>query len=210
MKSSFSLKNNKKIKSLDANRALKIKKVLKKKKKFNKSVIYNISSLKKDIMREIIGIHNEKEEISLLSNANLNIIKILNTCANDDFLNDSSFINNNDDPKEKSLESITKWKSRMCGFRGSPVHSYKLRNSQRNNNNNNNNIFIFNSNISEFSSESRFSEKINESIKSPPTKSIFSHKRINKKDIFFEDKTKKKKQFKHSIEPVNFYKLDNV
>ena len=51
MKSSFSLNNNKKIKSLDANNALKIKKVLKKKNKFNKSVIYNTSSLKKDIMR---------------------------------------------------------------------------------------------------------------------------------------------------------------
>ena len=98
----------------------------------------------------------------------------------------------------------------MCGFRGSPVHSYKLRNSQRsNNNNNNNNIFIFNSNISEFSSESRFSDKRNESIKSPPTKSIFSHKKITARDIFIEDKTKKK-NFKHSIEPINFYKLDNV
>ena len=208
MKSSFILKNNNKIKGLDANHSLKIKKVLKKKKKFNKSVIYNISSLKKDIMREIIGRHNEKDEISLLSNANINIIKILNSCANDDFLNDSSFIINNDDQKDKSIESITKWKNRMRGLKNSPIQTYKLKkNSQKSINN----IFIFNSNISDFSSESIFTDnKKNDTIKSPQKISTFSNKKISTKDISIEDKTKKKKLLKHSIEPVNINKLSNI
>ena len=61
-------------------------------------------------MREIVGRHDEKE-VSLLSNANLNIIKILNTCANEDILNDSSYIT--DGQKEKTTDRITKLKNRI-------------------------------------------------------------------------------------------------
>ena len=96
MNSPYNFKKNKKIKSLDANRTLQIKKLLKKKKNINKSVIYNHSYQ---------SISKESDEISYLSNANLNIIKILNSCAKDDILNDSSFLeinNNNDNIKEKS------------------------------------------------------------------------------------------------------------
>ena len=96
MNSPYNFKKNKKIKSLDVNRTLQIKKLLKKKKNINKSVIYNHSYQ---------SISKESDEISYLSNANLNIIKILNSCAKDDILNDSSFLeinNNNDNIKEKS------------------------------------------------------------------------------------------------------------
>ena len=195
MKSQFCLKKNKKLKSLDSNRVNKIKNILKKKKKLNRSVIYNTSSLQKEIMREIIGRRNEKEEISLLSNANVNIIKMLNTCANEDIINDSSYMN--DDHKERSLESITKWKRRMCAYEGSPILTHK-----RNKNWKNNNIFKFNSNISDFSLESKFSERKNESFKLP-IKSTFSNK--NAKEIISEEKKIKNKNvnLRYSIDPIN-------
>ena len=97
MNSSFSPKR--KIKSLDTNRSMKLKKELKKKSNMSKTVLYKIPPINKDIIKE----DNNKEEISLLSNANLKIIKILNSFANDDILNESSFIvsNSNEDAKEK-------------------------------------------------------------------------------------------------------------
>ena len=55
------------------------------------------------------SLHKGKDELYFLSNANLNIINILNTCISEDFYNDSSFINNNN--KDKIKESnINKWK----------------------------------------------------------------------------------------------------
>ena len=202
MKSKFSSKKNKKLHSLDSNRVNKIKKILKKKKNINRSVIYNTSSLQKDIMREITGRRNEKEEISLLSNANVNIIKILNTCANDDILNDSSYMN--DDHKERSLESITNWKKRMCAYEVSPVITHKKSKNLKNNN-----IFKYNSNISDFSLESKFSERKNETFKMP-VKSSFSNK--NTKEILSEEKLIKKKNMNlhYSIEPIkNNNQLNN-
>ena len=124
MKSSFDKKKlNKKIKSVDVNRALKIKKLLKKKTDVHKSEINNNRTSLKDLRR-----YNDKDEISILSNANLNIIKNLINCANEDFLNDSSFgiINNNNDEqkeKEKSVLSISRWKNNICGYKGSPTHN---------------------------------------------------------------------------------------
>ena len=49
------------------------------------------------------------DDVYFLSNANLNIINILNTCVSDGFYKDTSFISN---PKEKIRESNTqKWKN---------------------------------------------------------------------------------------------------
>ena len=51
------------------------------------------------------------DELYFLSNANLNIINILNTCISDGFYKDTSFINN---AKEKIRETVTqKWKNPM-------------------------------------------------------------------------------------------------
>ena len=132
MKSSFNKKQiNKEIKSLDINRSIKIKRILKKKKKLNRSEIKKRISLNEDNTKGT-GMCKEKEqdEISLLSNANVNLIKILNSCANEEILNDSSFITIKDRhnfKKEKSVESISKLssqlKNRLCSF--SPIPGFK-------------------------------------------------------------------------------------
>ena len=93
-----SLKKNRiKIKSLDNKDVHRIKKGLKKNRKFNKTAIHTKQNKKS------IANTDKEDDISLLSNANLNIIKILNNCANEDILNESSFIffNNDNISKEK-------------------------------------------------------------------------------------------------------------
>ena len=99
MKSSFSPRKNKKNKNIDINHTLKKKNI------FNRSQINNKSFL------EDIGGYKEPNEISILSNANLNIIQNLINCANEDILNETCFekINNNEEQKEKSIVSLTKW-----------------------------------------------------------------------------------------------------
>ena len=159
MKSSIK-HNSKTMKSLDSKQTHKLK------------------NAKKNILREIESL-KEKDEISLLSNANLNIIKILNSCANEDILNESSsFIvsNSNDDIKERSLESINKWKKRVCQFKPSPMQKYKKR-IQRKPNSKSSNLsnFQLNSNISDFSSESRFSDKKHNNINSPKKSNFRPH-----------------------------------
>jgi hypothetical protein len=92
--------------SLNSSKANSIKKS---RRKYNKSMINNIdnSKIEKDKIKVNKSIM-DFENISFLSNANLNVIKILNNCANNDsFLNKSSFL---EDLQEKSILSITKLK----------------------------------------------------------------------------------------------------
>ena len=186
MKSSFSPRKNKKNKNIDINRTLKKKNI------FNRSQINNKSLL------EDIGGYKEQNEISILSNANLNIIQKLINCANEDILNETCFekINNNDEQKEKSIVSLTKWKKNMCRFKGSPI--YRINRNKFQNNKNN---FMLNSNISDFSSETISSDIKNESIK--PQNQI---KKIGLNKIKAKDKNKMRKKIlgaRYSINEMN-------
>ena len=200
MKSSFSPRKTKKSKIVDINRSLKNKKFLKKK-NINRSQIYNRSSLKG------IERYREQDEISMLSNANLNIIKKLINCANEDILNESSFenINNDDEKKEKSIVSLTKWKKNICGFKESPIYKIK-RNKFQNKNNKNN--FKLNSNISDISSEINNSDIKIESVK--PTNQIT---KISSNNIKAKDKIKMRKKYlgaRHSSEKnINIFNIKN-
>ena len=208
MKSSSNPKFNTTIKSLDIKKALKIKKILKKKSEINRSTIYRTSLTR--INKRDEGKYNGQEEISMLSKANLNIIKILNGSANEEILNDPSFliVNNNDDEKEESIESITNWKKRVCKFKGSPIHTLKKNKHKQNNIKSN---FGLNSNISNFSSAIIFSDKRNDSIIKSKVKSNFSKQNKNNekdKNTINKEKIKKKKNgYKHSSE-INLNKYN--
>jgi hypothetical protein len=201
------------MKSLDSKHALKLKNALHKK-KITQSEIYNANA-KKNLLREIENQNlKEKEEISLLSNANLNIIKILNSCAKEDILNESSYIasNSNEDIKDRSLESINKWHKRVCKFKASPMQSFKKKiKRQTNSLNSNISNFLLNSNISDFSSETIFSDKkslLNNSQKKSNFRPYKECENIgNIDEIHF--KPNLKKPIERHKSDVNNYKLKN-
>ena len=211
MKSSFK-QRSKKMKSLDSKHTQKLKNALHKK-KITQSVIYKPNS-KKNILREIENQNlKEQDEISLLSNANLNIIKILNSCANEDILNESSYIvsNSNEDIKDRSVESINKWHKRVCQYKASPMQHFKKKiKKQTNSLNSNISNFLLNSNISDFSSESIFSDK--KSLHNLPKKSNFlPHKDIEKTGNIDEIpiKSNLKRPIVRYKSDVNNFKLKN-
>ena len=125
----------------------------------------------------------------------MNIIKNLINCANEDFLNDSSFgiinnnNNNNDDQKEKSIVSISRWKKNLGGYRGSPLHNVTKK--KKINKKSNKSNFVFNSNLSDidFSSEIIASDIRKETIKSQTQINVTSPK-----NIVTKDKTKNKRK----------------
>jgi hypothetical protein len=152
---------NKKLKLSDQNSVFHLKNELNKRIVSSKSIL---SSLNICLFKEAeILTQAEQNEISFLSNANLNIIKMLNTCANDDILDESSNINfsNNkdDDSKERSLEStVSKWKKRVCHYKESPIQTFKKFRMKHESTKTNKNNFILNSN-KDINSDSLFSEK---------------------------------------------------
>jgi hypothetical protein len=192
------------MKSLDSKHTLKIKNALSK--KITQSVIYKTNA-KKNLLREIEnqGI-KEKDEISLLSNANLNIIKLLNSCANEEILNESSYIpsNSNEDIGDRSLESINKWHKRVCKFKVSPIQKFKKK-IQRQTNSLNSKIsnFVLNSNISDFSSESIFSDKKSLHNNSQKKSNFIPHKNIEKNGNIDENPVKPNLK-----RPIERYKSD--
>ena len=115
-KNSLSPKN-KKIKSLETKNVINLKKRLKPNDKFNSTFInYNIS----DIYNDLFNIKNKKEnkkEIDILSNANLNILEKLSTFAKEEILSDSLNISpinkKNYYSKLNSLDNFTKLKSKI-------------------------------------------------------------------------------------------------
>ena len=155
---------NKKIKISDQNSVFHLKNELNKRIVSSKSIL---SSLNICLFKEAeILTQAEQNEISFLSNANLNIIKILKTCANNDILDESCNINfsNNkdDDPKERSIEStVSKWKKRVCNSKESPPHKLKKFKGKPQSLKNNINNFVLNSDR-DISSGSLFPEKKNE------------------------------------------------
>ena len=142
------------------------KRTLKKKNIYNKTMIIPTHLLQNETSKELKLKNND---ISILSNANLNIIRILKTYANEDIIKESSYFNfNNDNQKERSSES----KKYASSFKGSPIYNYKKNNFKIKSNKTNN---ILNSNISNFSSDSITTEIMNNNIKTPN-----SNKEINK------------------------------
>ena len=190
MMSSFNKNQiNKEIKSLDINHSKKIKRIQKKKKKLNRSVINKRISLNEDNKKDT-GIFKDEDvnEISLLYNANLNIIKILNSCANEEILNDSSIITIKDRlnyKKENSVESISKLSSqlrnKLCVF--SPIPGFKKSKNKYTYKINN---FFLNSNISSNSSEILSEKRNNDYIRNQSKFKKFNGK---EKEIILADNT---------------------
>ena len=76
-------------KSLDLKKLSHLKKKLKNKESLNNTFNINMSSLYNDVMNKNV-IKNNKKEIDILSNANLNILKTLSTFVKEEILNNSS------------------------------------------------------------------------------------------------------------------------
>jgi hypothetical protein len=115
---------------------LNFKKNIKKENNISKTVLYKIPENNKAFFKNN---NNEKDDISLLSNANLNIIKILNTFATDDILNDSSYstskINEDKDKdkdnikdKEKTQENIKNNKTNFVSTKDNLKQKKKQKN----------------------------------------------------------------------------------
>ena len=122
MKFSFLQKNNKK-KSVDIKDTFKTKNIFRRISEINRSGIFNRPTINAKIKRNIVS-YKWKEEISILSNANVNILQILNSCADEEILNDSTLLieNINNNEKEKSLESISK---RVNEINSNPINDNK-------------------------------------------------------------------------------------
>ena len=107
MKQLFKFLKNK-TRSLDNYRLSTIKKSFKKRKNSYSMKNISISKLKSEYKNDIKP-HKEKDEISILSNANLNIIKILDTCLKEDLCTNSSFLDKNkDNSKDNNLKEKKK------------------------------------------------------------------------------------------------------
>ena len=207
MKSESNLKKkiDKKIKSLEVNNAKKIKNVLRKKSGLNKSVIYNSNAIYEEIM-DGLGRHNDQEEISLLSNANINILKMLNSAANDDILNDSSFMLNNNEHRDNSLEThrnknpngILKNKS----FRGYKKRRFGNKSSKTN--------FVMNPHLTELGSDNREKklDSINLINKFRSNKTLTSAEKKSEDKPFFVTK-KKIRGFRHSSNRITDFNARN-
>ena len=193
-----SLKKNRiKMRSLDNKDVHRIKKGLKKNKKFNQTVTHSKSPLKQS-KKSVVNADKE-DDISLLSNANLNIIKILNNCANEDILNESSLIFFNND--NISLDTIKKDRKYLKDSSKNKFNNF--------NNTNSNKIVALNSNISDLSSESLKSE--NQKIFSPhdskikikekEKENVFHHKSISNKEI----RLRQPKITKRKFSEINTY-----
>jgi len=185
MKSSSKLKLNKK-KNVHHSSFSSKNKSLKKSNIYNKTMIIPTHLLTNETSKEL---ELKNNDLSILSNANLNIIRILTTYANEDILNESSYLNfNNENQKDRSSES----KKYGSSFRGSPIFNYKKSNLRKKTFKSNH---ILNSNISNFSSDS-ITERMN-NIKTSNSyketnKSIFSPHIVKDKETISEDKNRDK------------------
>ena len=167
----------KKKKNLNLSYNLSKKRSLKKNNDYNKTMIIPNHLLPNVTSKEF---ELKNDDISVLSNANLNIIKILTTYANEDIINGPSYLNfNNDNQKDKFQES----KKYYSSIKENHIYNFKNVNLRKKSNKSN---YILNSNISNFSSDSIITERMN-NIKSPNSykelnKPIFSPHAIKDKD----------------------------
>ena len=162
MKSSLKRKEYKTSKNLDFNQDSKIKKIFKRTSDFSRTVVHKRNTFNKDLKE--LGRHNEEDEKKLLSNANLDILKSLINCAKVDILNDSSFLflNNNDDPKDKSIENRIKRKKSLFELKENSIHNIRNKKFRINSNKN----VLIHSNTNDCSSGINYSNIKKEYIKS--------------------------------------------
>ena len=206
-----SLKKNRiKMRSLDNKDVHRIKKGLKKNKKFNQTVTHSKSPLKQS--KKSVANVDKEDDISLLSNANLNIIKILNNCANEDILNESSLIFFNND--NISLDKIKKDRKYLKDSSKNKFNNF--------NNTNSNKIISLNSNISDLSSESLKSEnqkifspheskiKIKEKEKEKNNSFVFHHKSISNKEVRFRQPKITKRKFSEINTYLKFNSFEDL
>ena len=132
----------------------------------NNKTMINPTYLLSDVKSKEFELKNN--DISALSNANVNIIKILSSYANEDYINGSSYLNfNNDKQKGRSSES----KKYCRSSKENAIYNFKNANLRMKSNKSNH---ILNSKIRNFNSDSITKERMN-NIKSPN-----SYKEINK------------------------------
>ena len=121
-----------KVKSLDVKYSSNLKNKLANNVELNNTFTNNISSIYDDINRKN---KIKKEEISILSNANLNILKRLTTFAKEEILNNSSDFpsaNKKHFFDMKSLDSLTKLKHKIINSKKSIKRKIK-KNLNKNN-----------------------------------------------------------------------------
>ena len=162
MKSSLKRKEYKTSKNLDFNQDSKIKKIFKRTSDFSRTVVHKRNTFNKDLKE--LGRHNEEDEKKFLSNANLDILKSLINCAKVDILNDSSFLflNNNDEPKDKSIENRIKRKKSLFELKDNSIHNIRNKKFRINSNKN----VLIHSNTNDCSSGINYSNIKKEYIKS--------------------------------------------
>ena len=185
-----------------------------KKKSIHKNNIYNNTMIipthlfPKEASKEL---ELKNNDISILSKANLNIVRILTAYANEDIINGSSYFNfNKDNKKERSSES----KKYESSSKGSPIHNFIKNNDRNKSNKSNHNL---NSIFSNFSSDSIATERMN-NIKSSNSykeayKSIFSPHIIKDKETISEDKNQHKyhmRKFSWRVRHYNYHNSPNM
>ena len=187
--------NNKKRKySFQTQKFPKIKSILNKKSfHFHKSA----KKLEMPTLKTIKNLNpkseNNSEELVFLSNANLNIINILNTCISERYYNESSFINNNNNisinnklKEQKDMGKIRLYKN-IRQSKSEKIKDFEFKKNKIKNNIRINNI---NSNRSHLVNDSSNNKKLN--IISLDTSDYSFNRR--RKSIFKNKKTKSEKE----------------
>ena len=133
------------------------------------------------------------EELVFLSNANLNIINILNTCISEGFYNEASFINNNNNNslnnkiKEQKDMGKNKLYKNNNQSKSEKVKNYelkknKIKNNFKINNNNSNSSHL----VTDSSNSKKPSSNASDYYFNRNKKSNYNKKIINEKELFIE------------------------
>jgi len=152
------------------------------KRRNNNSMINIDNSIMKKDMIKLKNNHNNYDKISFLSNANLNIIKILNNAANkDSFITKGSFL---EDLKEKSILSITKRKRNKSKQKKSIGKKLKKKEARSNKNTNKYNLNRSINTDLEIGNNMKFKYSTTIGMESLINSSTNSHKKLRDKGLF--------------------------
>ena len=189
----------------------------------NNSVIFMNSSKMKTDMTKKEKSFVDYDKISFLSNANLNVIKILNNCANDSLINKSSFI---EDTKEKSVLSISKRKRNKSKLK--KINEKRLKREKSISNKNTNKYYLNKShNDLEIDNKDKFkystiigydpynstnlsNKKINEKVRLSSKKNLINHNRKFKFDSCKNLKSKTKSKRMSILSPIKHKKTNKL
>ena len=198
MKKEFKLMKNK-TKSLENRQISGIKKALKKRRNYHSTKSINLFKNKKNYKYDT-QINNSN--ISILSNANINIIKVLNNYINEDFKFDSVINGNNDnsvdnkDKKDRHSNKSSRFKSKK---------SMNLKNKNHSNNwdlkSNKNNNYTVGSNNYSFSSSSKYNNK---SLSSSSHNNIFLSSSSHNNNYYLLESNKTNRPFNNFSLLPNF------